>query len=496
MRIPGRRYRDEWLPNYYPSRKITEGQRLRISRTGKTVILSPDEDRQIDEIYMDEALFSRLEGTGHILTAGNAQRVFEELKVWQQNSYSGPALHIVVLTKRCNLDCTYCHMLPERVEADKAQLDLQPETARQIVRFILESPRQDLTIEFQGGEPFLNFPGMELFVEEIKKRNQSVGRALSFTVVSNLMTAKDEHLHYCAENGIRVSYTLNGPAPIHDHYRKTRRGLGSYSTVMDRLRDIQAKFPGLVSASPLCVIDRHNCTRLEEMIDFFYDEGFSGVSLIRLKQLGNARGKLDIDIHEFLSHYLKGLDYILEKNRSSGRLFTERMVPLALAKMLGNSDVGMVDWRNPCGDVSGAIVYDHDGEILPIDDARSLRSEFGLGNVRGLTYEGLIRRRETFRTMNLSLRDRDPVCRECPYNPYCGVLPVVEYARTGDPTPRPHESEDCLFNLALFDWVLRRYLAEPLPLARMVPGVDAYLKQILDSHAEPNAGASPSCQAR
>jgi len=290
MRSPGKRYRDEWLPNYYPSRNITDGQRLRVSRTGRTVILTPDEDRQIDEVYMEEALFFRLERTGHILTTGNTPRVFEELKVWQRNTYIGPALHIVVLTKRCNLNCTYCHMLPEPVQAKKTEFDLQPKIASKIIRFILESPRQDLTIEFQGGEPFLNFAGMVDFIEEMRRRNLGVGKELSFTVTSNLMIAGDEHLRYCAENGVGISYSLNGPAHIHDHYRKTRRGQGSYAKVMDRLRDIQTRYPGLVATSPLCVIDQYNCTKLEEMIDFFYDEGFSGISFIRQKPLGNAGG--------------------------------------------------------------------------------------------------------------------------------------------------------------------------------------------------------------
>ncbi len=83
MRIEGKRYRDEWLPNFYPSRELAPDRWLRISRTGKTVVLSAAEDRQISEIYMDAPLYERLERTGHILTPANATRVFQELKLWQ-----------------------------------------------------------------------------------------------------------------------------------------------------------------------------------------------------------------------------------------------------------------------------------------------------------------------------------------------------------------------------------------------------------------------------
>src|SRR5439155_22146376 len=251
MRIEGRRYRDGWLPNFYPSRELAPHRWLRISRTGKTVVLSAAEDRQISEIYMDVPLYERLERTGHILTPANATRVFQELKLWQLRYYAGPELHIVVTTARCNLACTYCHMNPQPLESSADEFDMSPETARAVVEFAMSSPNSRVCFEFQGGEPFLNFAAI----------------------------------------------------------RKT-----------------------------------------------------------------------------------------------SGRAFQEYMVPVVLAKILGESDTGFVDWRNPCGDISGAIIYDYDGEILPVDEARSMRDVFALGNVRSVTYEELMRGKDTFRTMNLSLR--------------------------------------------------------------------------------------------
>jgi radical SAM protein with 4Fe4S-binding SPASM domain len=143
--------------------------------------------------------------------------------------------------------------------------------------------------------------------------------------------------------------------------------------------------------------------------------------------------------------------------------------------------VGFVDWRNPCGDFGSAITYDYDGEILPSDEARSLRHKFSLGNVKNVTYSDLIHCRDTFLTMNLSLRDRDTECRECAFNPYCGVLPVLDYARSGDPVPRPYESEECLETIAVLDWMFKKLVEDPLPLFRMVPGIDKALHQMLET---------------
>ena len=92
MRVEGKRYRDEWLPNFYPSREIAPDRWLRISRTGRTVVLSTVEDRQVSEISMDESLYEKLERTSHIITPNNSSRVFEELKLWQMRYYAGPEL--------------------------------------------------------------------------------------------------------------------------------------------------------------------------------------------------------------------------------------------------------------------------------------------------------------------------------------------------------------------------------------------------------------------
>lgn len=503
MRIEGRHYRDEWLPNFYPSRKVGD-RYVRISRTGKSQLLTAEEDAQLSEFYMEDDLFRRLERTGHIITSRNAQEVLAGLRDWLKGSFDGPQLHIVVATKRCNLNCTYCHMNPEPAGADRHAYDLRPEVAKEIVRFILESPNDLLQIEFQGGEAFLNFPGMVNFVEEMKRQNASVGKKLRWAVVSNLMVATDEQLAYCRDNRIQVSYTLNGPREIHDRFRVARGGRGSFDIVMRRMEQINRKFPGLLSTAPLCVVTAENARDIKAMLDFYYELGFRDVGILYLKNLGNAvRHRLQFDARDFVRHYLEALDYIYERNKTPGEAFKERLVQIAMTKIFCNTDIPFVDWRNPVGYVTNAVVYDYDGEILPVDEARSLRDVFSLGNVKDMTYDQLIRRKETFRTVNLSLRDRDAECRECAYNPYCGVSPVLHYAKTGSMVPRAYESDECFLVLGILDWVFKKMMEDPIPLVRMLPELTPHLVGMVGGDkaegaaeaavvAPPAAGAAPA----
>lgn len=476
MRVEGLRYRDEWIPNYYPSRQVGPDHWLRLSRVGTTQILSAAEDAQLSEIFMTEELYERLERTGHVVTAANAQRTMAALKTWHAGTFGPPRLHIVVLTKRCNLNCTYCHMNPEAIGTDPATFDMQREVIDAVLDFACAIPTDRIHFEFQGGEPFLNFAGMEYFVEEAERRAPQAGIKPDFSVVSNLMLVRDEHMDFCRAHRINVAYSLNGPRDVHDFYRRTRSGSGSFRIVVSRLQHLQERYPDVLSTSPLCVVGAHNSGDLIRMVDFYHEQGFKGVAILKLKNLGNAaRGGVPFDIREFLDHYIGALDYIYEKNRRLDESFAERHLRVLVAKVLSKSDVGYVDWRNPNGDFSGAVTYDYDGMILPSDEARSLRPAFELGNVRDVTYDLLVRDRETFRSMNLSLRDRDSECRECTFNPFCGVLPVLDYSRTGDPTPRPHESEECLQTIAVLDWLFRKMVEDPLPLFRMLPGMEERL---------------------
>ena len=468
MRISGRRYRDEWFPNFYPARKIGDDY-IRISRSGKAIVLTEQEDASIDEFYMEEELFLRLEKSSHILTPANIQTAATELAQWLSGTYDGPGLHIVVPTRRCNLSCTYCHMYPQPVSSSREINDLDLSLIPKICDFILSSPRKRLSVEFQGGEPFLNFPAIQAAVLYLEDSNACYNKILKFSIVSNLMVVTDQHLQFCRDHNIGISYTLNGPEHIHDLFRITATGSGSHAAVIKKIDYIKANYPGLLASYPLCVITEHTAEQLDGLIQYYYDLGFTDIGLIALKNLGHARDRMHFDMREYLKHYFNVLDRIYEMNKTSPKPLTERMVRIALSKLLGNVNPLFIDWRNPIGYFTNSVIYDVDGEVLPADEARSLRDHFSVGNVRTDTYASLIEKKETFRTVNLSIRDRHPVCRECAYNPYCGVSPVLHFSKTGSMAPEPNVSDECLFTQGIFDWIFNKIAEDPLPLLRMLP---------------------------
>ena len=65
------------------------------------------------------------------------------------------ALHIFVVSLRCDYTCQYCQV--SRQTDDKTAFDMSEETANRSLDFVFKSPSPAIKIEFQGGEPLLNF---------------------------------------------------------------------------------------------------------------------------------------------------------------------------------------------------------------------------------------------------------------------------------------------------------------------------------------------------
>src|SRR5439155_26256240 len=64
-------------------------------------------------------------------------------------------LHLFVVTLRCEHSCPYCQV--SRQSTDSSRYDMSEETAQRALRIAFDSPSDRIKIEFQGGEPLLNF---------------------------------------------------------------------------------------------------------------------------------------------------------------------------------------------------------------------------------------------------------------------------------------------------------------------------------------------------
>ena len=53
----------------------------------------------------------------------------------------------------------------------------------------------------------------------------------------------------------------------------------------------------------------------------------------------------------------------------------------------------------------------------------------------------------------------------------------------GEAAPQPHVSDECLFTMSILDWVFEKLLTDPVPIARMLSGMDDFLRRHLETVA-------------
>jgi hypothetical protein len=127
------------------------------------------------------------------------------------------ALHILVASLRCEHSCPYCQV--SRQSSDKAAYDMSWETASLALDSAFRSPSQNIKIEFQGGEPLLNFDLIEEVVRAAQVRNEAEGKNLGFVIATNLALLDDRVIDFCRANDVYISTSLDGPADLHNKNR-------------------------------------------------------------------------------------------------------------------------------------------------------------------------------------------------------------------------------------------------------------------------------------
>jgi His-Xaa-Ser system radical SAM maturase HxsB len=382
-------------------------------------------------------------------------------------------LHMFVVTLRCDHSCKYCQV--SRATTDLRRFDMSEETARQAVDLMFRSPAPRLKVEFQGGEPLLNFDLIRRIVEDVWQRNEHEGRDLQFIIATNLVPLTDEMLSYMKERQILVSTSLDGPALLHDANRP-RPGGDSHARVVENIARARAAL-GEDRVSALMTTTERSLRYPREIVDEYARLGFREVFLRPISPYGFAvrTGEaLRYQMEEFLAFYRDGLNHVFELNRH-GTPMMEVYAQILLTKILTPWGGGYVDLQSPSGAVLGAVAYNYDGKVYASDESRMLAEmgddAFCLGHVSD-SYEHLFGS-ATARALAVgSILESLPRCTDCAFLSFCGADPVYQYRTQGDIVGHKATSPFCQKNMSII-----RHLLD------LLRGDDQFIEALLTSWA-------------
>jgi len=371
-------------------------------------------------------------------------------------------LHIFVATLRCEHSCPYCQV--SRANDDRTEFDMSEATAARSLDLVFQSPSPAIKIEFQGGEPLLNFPLIKYVVSEAKKRNESAKRDLAFVIATNLAVLSDEHLAFAREHEILISTSLDGPAELHNRNRP-RQGRDSHQRAIDGIHRARAAL-GFHRVGALMTTTAASLGQVRDIIDEYVSMDFGGIFLRPLSPYGFAiktKFYQSYDQRRWLGFYFEGLDYIIDLNRA-GLDFIEHYAAMVLKKMLTPSQTSYVDLMSPSGIGIGALVYNYNGTVYVSDESRMLAEmgdeTFALGNVHDDSFAELLLSEKLLEPLEKSFAASVPGCSWCAFEPYCGADPVFHHATQGDFVGKKPLSAFCTRNMAVFRGLIERMEAD------------------------------------
>lgn len=435
------------------------GRMLVTDDWGAHILLSPEDFRRFvsGDFEKGDSLDVALKSQGlhrESLDFGALAKKAQErhLLHWQ-----GPNVHTVVVTLRCNFKCLYCHA--SVVDPSRTDFDMTVETARRTVDFIFSTPNPELMLEFQGGEPLLNWPVVRFIAAYARQRAEWEGRKLDIGLISNFSLLDENKIRFLAGKGVSFCTSLDGPEDLHN---KNRLYLGgnSHAVVrrwLGRLKELRQEGLKIDPTNAICTVTRFSLPHARAIVDQAVELGMERIQLGPLDPIGFARkswAKIGYGPEEFVAFYREALDHLIELNRKGVRVY-EKMALIFLLRILRQEH-----WRFPNGDGLCRLAYNYDGSIYTSEEGRLVANEgdptFRIGHIAESGYAEVLDHpmvRASLLAQNLLAQ---PMCSQCAYKPYCTVVPVANYQTQGSLWGRMPENHWCRTLMGIFDFLFER----------------------------------------
>jgi len=171
----------------------------------------------------------------------------------------------------CNLRCAYCFYIGRQGLTEPHPRMSDDVLERTIAGYMGTLQTRSHTFSWQGGEPGLM--GLRFFEKAVKLQVKHAPRGAvvcnAFQTNGTLIT--DELAAFLAEYRFLFGVSMDGPAQVHDHYRKTREGMPSQASVLkgiDRLKRAGVEF------NILALVNNRTVKQPREIYGYFKKRGF------------------------------------------------------------------------------------------------------------------------------------------------------------------------------------------------------------------------------
>jgi uncharacterized protein len=324
----------------------------------------------------------------------------------------------------CNLRCAYCFYL--------AKADLYPGSRRRrmggdvlerMISTYMATEQPQYAFGWQGGEPTLM--GLEFFqrVTALQQKHGRAGSAVANGLQTNGTLLDEAFARHLAQFRFLVGVSLDGPAEVHDLYRRAAGGAGSHGQVMRGIGHLRSQG---VEFNILTLVHAGNASRPAETYRYLRDQGFTHHQYIECVEFDGRGGLLPFAVSgEAWGEFLCGV--FDEWIRADARRVSVRLFDSVLWMMVE----GQANVCHMGRDCRQYFVVEHNGDVYPCDFY--VEPALRLGNVAEATWEELLVS-PAYEAFGRRKAEWNGQCEGCAYLRYCaGCCQKNRWGRGSDP---------------------------------------------------------------
>jgi len=162
------------------------------------------------------------------LSSVNSEDVFKT-KIENRIDLTNISSFSLYISEDCNLNCKYCWNLGGRFQRNNGRL-FSNDLIEYFTDLLKENKNDQISIDFFGGEPLLNFDLIKNLINRNIKINKN--KKINYILTTNGTLYSKEVSKFLKESNVDIIFSLDGPEDYHNKYRKYKNNLGSFSDVI------------------------------------------------------------------------------------------------------------------------------------------------------------------------------------------------------------------------------------------------------------------------
>ncbi|MCH5266909.1 MAG: thioether cross-link-forming SCIFF peptide maturase [Lachnospiraceae bacterium] len=320
----------------------------------------------------------------------------------------------------CNLRCKYCFASTGDFGTGRKLMPI--ETGKAAIDFLLEhsTGRENLEVDFFGGEPLMNFDVVKEIVAYARSKEEEYHKNFRFTITTNGLLLTDDKIDFINEEMSNVVLSIDGRKEVNDKMRVKVDGSGCYDRIVENYKKLVSK-RGDKEYYVRGTYTKYNLDFAEDVMHL-YRAGFDQVSVEPVMEDDSVEYAItEKDLEQIYAEYDKLVDEIAEIKEQGGTInFFHFMIDL---------DQGpcVIKRLRGCGSGNEYVAITPDGDIYPCHQFVG-HEEYCMGSLSEHTFREDIKKE--FAGCHVYSK---PSCGDCWAKFYCsGGCNANNYIYNGD----------------------------------------------------------------